>query len=57
MRFKVFILTLFLTVLAVAAPQARRAAKLEHIRFGKCRIISMTPKGLRSVRAEVELEA
>ena len=57
MRFKVFILTLFLTVLAVAAPQARRAAKLEHIKFGKCRIVSMTPKGLRSVRAEVELEA
>ena len=57
MRFKVFILTLFLTVLAVAAPQTKRAAKLDHIKFGKCRIVSMVPKGLRSVRAEVELEA
>ena len=57
MRWKVFILTLFLTVLAVAAPQAKRSAKLQHIKFGKCRIVSMVPKGLRSVRAEIELEA
>lgn len=57
MRFKVFILTLFLTVVAMAAPQTKRTAKLEHIKFGKCRIVSMVPKGMRSVRAEVELEA
>ena len=57
MRWKLFILTLFLAVVAVAAPQAKRSAKLDHIKFGKCRIVSMVPKGLRSVRAEVELEA
>jgi len=56
MRWKVFIVTLLLTVIAVAAPQPRRPAKLEHIKFGKCRIVSMTPTGLRSVRAGVEME-
>lgn len=56
MRWKVFIVTLLLTVIAVAAPQSRRPAKLEHIKFGKCRIVSMTPTGLRSVRAGVEME-
>ena len=50
MRLKVFILTLFLTVVAMAAPQTKRTAKLEHIKFGKCRIVSMVPKGMRSVR-------
>ena len=57
MRWKAFIITLFLAVIAVAAPQSKRPAKLEHIKFGKCRIVSMTPTGLRSVRAGVEMEA
>ncbi len=57
MRWKAFIFTLLLTVVALAAPQSKRPAKLEHIKFGKCRIVSMTPIGLRSVRAGVEMEA
>ena len=57
MRWKAFIITLFLTVIAVAAPQSKRSAKLDHIKFGKCRIVSMTPTGLRSVRAAVEMDA
>ena len=57
MRWKAFILTLLLAVVAAAAPQSKRPAKLDHIKFGKCRIVSLTPTGLRSVRAGVELEA
>ena len=57
MRWKEFIITLFLAVIAVAAPQSKRPAKLDHIKFGKCRIVSMTPTGLRSVRAGIEMEA
>lgn len=56
MRWKVFILTLLLAVTAVAAPGTKRPAKLDHIKFGKCRIVSLVPTGLRSVRAGVELE-
>lgn len=57
MRWKAFIFTLLIAVVSMAAPQSKRPAKLDHIKFGKCRIVSMTPTGLRSVRAGVEMEA
>ena len=58
MRWKGLIITLFagMTVAAAAAvPEPKDV--LSHIKFGKCRIVSIVPTGLRSVRAGVELEA
>ena len=57
MRWKGLIITLFacMTVAAAAAGPKHRDA-LSHIKFGKCRIVSLVPTGLRSVRIGVELE-
>ena len=58
MNCKRLIITLlaFLTVLAAMAGPKQKSA-LQHIKFGKARIVSFVPTGLRSARASVELEA
>lgn len=53
------LISLFLTLLTVftlsAGPKQKNA--LSHIKFGKCKIVSFVPTGLRSVRAGIEIEA
>ena len=42
-------------LVCLAGPKQKSA--LSHIKFGKCRIVSLVPTGLRSVRVGVEMEA
>ena len=51
-RLIIILLALFAALSAVAGPKDA----MKHIKFGKCRIVSLVPTGLRSVRAGVELE-
>ena len=53
-RLIITILAVLTAVTAVAGPKSKDA--LRHIKFGKCRIVSLVPTGLRSVRANVEFE-
>ena len=50
----IVLLALLTALAAVAGPKQKTA--LQHIKFGKCRIVSLVPTGLRSVRAGVEFE-
>ena len=49
------LLVLLTAMVAMAGPDQKNA--LQHIKFGKARIVSFVPTGLRSARASVELEA
>lgn len=51
-RFIIILLAVFTALSAAAGPKDA----MKHIKFGKCRIVSLVPTGLRSVRAGVELE-
>lgn len=53
-RLIITFLSLLATLAVLAGPKPKDA--LSHIKFGKCRIVSIVPTGLRSVRAGVELE-
>lgn len=46
---------LLIALVSLAGPKQKSA--LSHIKFGKCRVVSLVPTGLRSVRASLELEA
>ena len=46
-----------MAVLLLLSAAAKPKNALSHIKFGKCRIVSVMPTGLRSVRAGVEMEA
>lgn len=54
-RLIITLLAMLTALAALAGPKQKNA--LQHIKFGKCRIVSFVPTGLRSVRASVELEA
>ena len=43
-----------MALVCLAGPKQKGA--LSHIKFGKCRIVSLVPTGLRSVRVGVEME-
>ena len=53
-RLIITLLCLLATLTVLAGPKSKDA--LSHIKFGKCRIVSIVPTGLRSVRAGVEFE-
>ena len=48
------LLALLMAISSLAGPKQKNA--LSHIKFGKCRIVSLVPTGLRSVRVGVEME-
>lgn len=52
------LITILLSLLmALSASAAKPKNAMQHIKFGKCRIVSFSPTGLRSARAGVEMEA
>lgn len=53
-RLLLALLAILTALTATAGPKQKNA--LQHIKFGKCRIVSLVPTGLRSVRAGVEFE-
>jgi hypothetical protein len=54
-KFITILLTLLMTLVCLAGPKQKDA--LSHVKFGKWRIVSLVPTGLRSMRVGVEMEA